>query len=78
MQQEHLFTNEDTGYHATWTMADVVERGLPIDPDSGDDLEYVGPVLHRIGNVVVTAQSGQSLCIVNLESGATRVVEVGT
>jgi hypothetical protein len=76
MQQAHLFANKETGYHATWTMADVVERGLPIDPDSGEDLEYAGPVIQRTGSIVVAAEGTERLCIADLDTGATRVVEM--
>lgn len=43
-QQQHLFRNAETGHTAVWTMQDAVEAGTPVDPETGDDLEYVGPV----------------------------------
>ena len=43
-QQEHLFRNPETGESAIWTMEDVMDAGTPIDAETGDDLEYVGPV----------------------------------
>lgn len=41
-QQVHLFKAED-GTLYDWTMEDAVEAGTPIDPETGDDLKYVGP-----------------------------------
>ena len=41
-QQVHLFKDEEGNLHE-WTMENVVDAGTPIDPETGDDLEYVGP-----------------------------------
>lgn len=41
-QQVHLFRDE-RGDIYEWTMEDVIDAGTPVDPETGDDLEYLGP-----------------------------------
>ena len=76
MQQEHLFFSEETNQHAIWTMADAVDAGTPVDPESGDDFNYVGPVIHRAGHHIVAVDSIHALCILDISSGRMRRVPI--
>ena len=44
MQQNHRFFDPGTGKETVATLLDVLYSGVPIDPGSGKDLEYLGPV----------------------------------
>ena len=74
MQQEHLFVNEETNQHAVWTMADAVDAGTPVDFESGDDLSYVGPVIHKTDDHIVAVDSLNELRILNCSTGMMRHV----
>ena len=39
-----VFSGED-GSHINWSVTEVLDAGIPIDPDTGDDLEFVGACL---------------------------------
>ncbi len=74
MQQEHLFYNEETNHHAVWTMADAVDAGMPIDAEDGDDLDYVGPVVHKTEDHVVAVDSNNAMYILDISTGTIRSV----
>lgn len=41
-QQVHIFRDESGNDHE-WTMEDVIESGTPVDDETGEDMEYIGP-----------------------------------
>ena len=68
-QQEHLFVNKDRTNHDIWTMEDAIESGIPIDVESGDDMEYIGPVSLRIGDICIVVEQLGSVYVVNQKTG---------
>jgi len=40
-----MFRDAETGYRVVVTIEDILDVGTPIDPESGEDLEYVGVVV---------------------------------
>lgn len=41
-QPKYIFSNKDKTYVIVVTMESVVNDGLPIDPDNGDELTFEG------------------------------------
>ena len=74
MQQEHLFYSAHTHQHALWTMADAVDAGTPIDSENGDDISYIGPVIHKTFDHIVALDELNALQIIDCSTGLMRRV----
>lgn len=66
-QQIHLFKDKAGNLHE-WTMEDVIESGTPVDGETGDDMEYVGPKIEPFKLLVEVEMSGGCLEDINVVS----------
>lgn len=75
MNQHELFLfRNESGGQFTWSIRDILTRGNPVDPDTGEELIYVGPL--SVEKTYIPTKMIASAIVIDPDTGLRVEVEI--